>query len=551
MSIEQKQVQNYILGIISIQFRERTLGKGTFGKVKLGYHTVAEEYVAVKILEKCRIESHADLTRVKREISILRKLQHPNIIQLYEILESDQVLYLVMEYARGGELFDFIVKKTKLQESLAARYLMQLIAGVEYMHQKKVVHRDLKPENLLLDDNRNIKIVDFGLSNTYQNDGQLLTACGSPCYAAPEMLYGKPYSGRTSDLWSCGIILFAMLCGFLPFEHENTKQLYEMIKKEDFEKPNHLSSSSIDLLSRLLTKDPVKRIGFDGVRQHPFCQRISYIPMTQTINLRDAITLKKMADMGYEIEVVQENLDSGKHNQITAIYHLLMRKNKSPSIKVTMKKPFLETFNTQKFKLDLRSKHQQYMLQLEEKPLQVKQSSTGGSASKECLKKVKDNSKLKSLQSSIQARMLETRQQRQKTQSVHDKSYFPSPDKYSVLRKDSNKAMQLFKKKNTTDDVQISNQTEINDYQFKKQLNIKEFPVKIRNRTQPMKSVMDGSVDDQQSTKPLSYSVHQSPYNNYQRRVSYKTNYQGIKIRHNSQQNNVIRVQKLLSHNFV
>ena len=168
----------------------------------------------------------ADVERVAREIHILKLIRHPNIIQLYEILENPTELYLIMEYASGGELFDYIVEKQRVKEKEACKFFQQIIDGVEYLHKLNIVHRDLKPENLLLDQNKNIKIVDFGLSNTYKTGETLSTACGSPCYAAPEMIAGKRYLGAHVDVWSCGVILFALICGHLPFEDPNTTNLY-------------------------------------------------------------------------------------------------------------------------------------------------------------------------------------------------------------------------------------------------------------------------------------------------------------------------------------
>jgi len=197
--IKAKSIGHYILG--------KTIGEGTFGKVKLGTHILTGEKVAVKILEKERIVDVADVERVAREIHILKLIQHPHVIQLFEIIETPKQLYLIMEFCSGGELFDHIVANGRIQEREACRFFHQIISGVEQIHQMSVVHRDLKPENLLLDDHKNIKIVDFGLSNTF-HDGQLLkTACGSPCYAAPEMVAGQLYVPSRCDLWSCGVIL--------------------------------------------------------------------------------------------------------------------------------------------------------------------------------------------------------------------------------------------------------------------------------------------------------------------------------------------------------
>jgi len=183
VKIKAKSIGNYILG--------KTLGEGTFGKVKLATHILTGEKVAIKILEKDRIIDVSDVERVAREIYILKFIRHPNIIQLYEIIETPKQLFLVTEYISGGELFDYIVANTRVEEKEASKFFHQIIAGVEYIHKLKIVHRDLKPENLLLDYNKNIKIVDFGLSNTYGENELLKTACGSPCYAAPEMIGGK------------------------------------------------------------------------------------------------------------------------------------------------------------------------------------------------------------------------------------------------------------------------------------------------------------------------------------------------------------------------
>lgn len=158
------------------------------------------------------------MLRVTREIDILKLIRHPNIIQLFEIIETPKQLFLIMEYVSGGELFDYIVKKQKLKEDEASDFFQQIICGIEYLHELGIVHRDLKPENLLLDHQKQIKLVDFGLSNTYKQGETLKTACGSPCYAAPEMIEGKAYYGSRVDVWSTGVILFAMVAGYLPFE---------------------------------------------------------------------------------------------------------------------------------------------------------------------------------------------------------------------------------------------------------------------------------------------------------------------------------------------
>ena len=229
----RKMVGNYILG--------KTIGEGTFGKVKIAVHIPTGEKVAVKVLEKSRIREQADIRRVNREIKILKKTRHVNVIQLYEVLDTQNSVYLIMENAEGGEMFDYIVAHRHVEERQACIFFHQIVDGVEALHLCEITHRDLKPENLLLKHTPSgwlIKIVDFGLSNTHEGfpslsfdyfsacvhsylylftvftGGKLLsTACGSPCYAAPEMIAGKRYVGPLADTWSMGVILFALVCG--------------------------------------------------------------------------------------------------------------------------------------------------------------------------------------------------------------------------------------------------------------------------------------------------------------------------------------------------
>ena len=179
-----------------------------------------------------------------------------------------------MEYASGGELFDFIVKRKRLQEDQACKFMQQIISGVEYIHKVRICHRDLKPENLLLDEQNNIKIVDFGLSNVYKENETLKTACGSPCYAAPEMIAGKRYHGLNSDIWSCVIILYAMTCGYLPFEDPNTSKLYKKILNCDFLIPGFISKASKDLIKKVLNTDPTKRYTIAEIRAHEWYNQV-------------------------------------------------------------------------------------------------------------------------------------------------------------------------------------------------------------------------------------------------------------------------------------
>jgi len=320
-----KSIGHYVLG--------KTIGEGTFGKVKLGTHILTGERVAVKVLEKERIQEVADVERVAREVHILKLIHHPHIVQLYEIIETRRQLYLIMEYASGGELFEYIVSSGRVQEAEACRFFHQIIAGVEKIHMMQIVHRDLKPENLLLDDHRNIKIVDFGLSNVYR-DGQLLkTACGSPCYAAPEMIAGHSYVPSLCDLWSCGVILFALVCGYLPFEDQNTATLYKKILAADYRAPRFISEGVKDLIAGLLTTDPTRRFTVPVVRSHPWYRQIPensvppHDPSPDRQGLEEDV-LRELESFGFPRDYAVRCLEVNKHNHVTTTYYLLVEKKR-------------------------------------------------------------------------------------------------------------------------------------------------------------------------------------------------------------------------------
>lgn len=253
----------------------KTLGEGTFGKVMLGVHLPTGEKVAVKVLEKDRIVDKGDIKRVMREIQILKSVRHPKVVQLLEVIEKPRHIYLVTEFLSGGELFEFIVAHGRLHEAQACRIFRQVILGVDACHAMGVAHRDLKPENILIDGACNIKVIDFGLSNTFEHhDSVLRTACGSPCYAAPEMVAGKRYKGVQADIWSLGVCLFAMLCGYLPFEDADTPTLYKKIMDGDYAIPDFVSPDAAVLMRGLLTTDPSKRFDVSAIyANHWFVSR--------------------------------------------------------------------------------------------------------------------------------------------------------------------------------------------------------------------------------------------------------------------------------------
>ncbi|KAI9198696.1 hypothetical protein LWI28_020728 [Acer negundo] len=241
----------------------RTLGEGSFAKVKFARNTGTGENVAIKILDKEKVLKHKMIGQIKREISTMKLIRHPNVIRMYEVMASKSRIYIVLEFVTGGELFDKIASKGRLKEDEARLYFQQLINAVDYCHSRGVFHRDLKPENLLLDANGVLKVSDFGLSALPQQvreDGLLHTTCGTPNYVAPEVINNKGYDGAKADLWSCGVILFVLMAGYLPFEESNLMALYKKIFKADFKSPPWFSSSAKKLITRILDPNPLTRI---------------------------------------------------------------------------------------------------------------------------------------------------------------------------------------------------------------------------------------------------------------------------------------------------
>nr|XP_029116723.1 CBL-interacting protein kinase 33 isoform X2 [Elaeis guineensis] len=241
----------------------RTIGEGTFAKVKFARNSETGDPVAIKILDKEKVLKNKLVEQIKREIATMKLIKHPNVVRLYEVMGSKTKIFLVLEYVTGGELFDKIVNHGRMREDEARRYFQQLINAVDYCHSRGVYHRDLKPENLLLDAFGNLKVSDFGLSALSQqvrDDGLLHTTCGTPNYVAPEVLNDRGYDGATADLWSCGVILFVLLAGYLPFEDSNLMTLYKKISAAEFTCPSWLTFGAMRLLARILDPNPMTRI---------------------------------------------------------------------------------------------------------------------------------------------------------------------------------------------------------------------------------------------------------------------------------------------------
>ncbi|KAJ3410458.1 hypothetical protein HDV05_003720 [Chytridiales sp. JEL 0842] len=340
----------------------KTLGVGSTGRVKLAHHVDTNQKVAIKIIDKEAMLGTTDYSdipadiraakihrKMEREIAIMKLIQHPSVMQLYDVYESDENLYLILEHVEGGELFDYIVSKGRLSEPEALTFFQQIIAGVEYCHRHLIVHRDLKPENLLLDSKKNVKVADFGLASLQISGKMLETSCGSPHYASPEIIKGLKYDGAMSDIWSCGVILYALLAGNLPFDDENIRRLLAKVKEGIYFIPDHISPLAKDLIRRMLTVDPKKRITMTEIIRHPWFNSIKpknpevhRILLTHAadvgppvvINFQlcspddiDREILKSMDLLGWDIDdELIAALMSSEQNTPKVFYHLLLQR---------------------------------------------------------------------------------------------------------------------------------------------------------------------------------------------------------------------------------
>ncbi|XP_035598955.1 MAP/microtubule affinity-regulating kinase 3-like isoform X15 [Oncorhynchus keta] len=320
---EQPHVGNYRL--------LKTIGKGNFAKVKLARHILTGREVAIKIIDKTQLNPNS-LQKLFREVRIMKLLNHPNIVKLFEVIETERTLYLVMEYASGGEVFDYLVAHGRMKEKEARAKFRQIVSAVQYCHQKHIVHRDLKAENLLLDADMNIKIADFGFSNEFTIGNKLDTFCGSPPYAAPELFQGKKYDGPEVDVWSLGVILYTLVSGSLPFDGQNLKELRERVLRGKYRIPFYMSTDCENLLKRFLVLNPAKRGTFEQIMKDRWINVGSeedelkpFVEPEQDIT--DQKRIDVMVGMGFSPEEIQESLAKMKYDEITATYLLLGRKS--------------------------------------------------------------------------------------------------------------------------------------------------------------------------------------------------------------------------------
>uniref|UniRef100_A0AAQ5YFP6 Protein kinase domain-containing protein n=1 Tax=Amphiprion ocellaris TaxID=80972 RepID=A0AAQ5YFP6_AMPOC len=325
---------------------EKTLGKGQTGLVKLGVHCITGQKVAIKIVNREKL-SESVLMKVEREIAILKLIEHPHVLKLHDVYENNKYLYLVLEHVSGGELFDYLVKKGRLMPKEARKFFRQIISALDFCHNHSICHRDLKPENLLLDEKNNIRIADFGMASLQVGDSLLETSCGSPHYACPEVIRGEKYDGRRADVWSCGVILFALLVGALPFDHDNLRQLLEKVKSGVFHMPHFIPPDCQALLKGMIEVNPDKRLTLEAIQKHAWYQSGRNEPCPEqppprrvcvkrilSLTDLDPDVLESMYSLGCFRDRVKltQDLTSEEENQEKMIYYLLLdRKERYPS----------------------------------------------------------------------------------------------------------------------------------------------------------------------------------------------------------------------------
>ncbi|XP_060820291.1 maternal embryonic leucine zipper kinase-like [Bombus pascuorum] len=320
---------------------EKTIGSGGFAKVKLATHIATGEKVAIKIMDKTSLGD--DLPRVKLEVQALKTLLHQHICRLYQVIETESHYFMIIEYCSGGELFDHIVEKNRLSETESRKFFRQIVSAVAYLHSLGYAHRDLKPENVLLDREENLKLIDFGLCAKPKNgiDSHLQTSCGSPTYAAPELILGKKYLGSEVDIWSMGVLLYALLCGFLPFDDNSIESLYRKILSGKYDEPCWLSNSSRRLIRAMLQTDPKKRITIQELCNHPwvtagFLNPVSFVHKTNFEKDDDVLSTMSAICGEHPSDIWRKLTKSDRTDYKTATYLLLLdRKLRGLSLRIS------------------------------------------------------------------------------------------------------------------------------------------------------------------------------------------------------------------------
>jgi serine/threonine protein kinase len=330
---------------------DKQVGEGAFASVWRARHKIAGHPVAIKVISKAGISTQVAQTRLQREIAFLKRMEHPFVAEFFQDIDLGENIFLVMEFAENGNLLDYVNNNGRLSEDQARRYFAQLISVLEYLHREmKVAHLDLKCENVLLDRFNNIRVIDFGLSNQFSDvNPKLSTACGSPAYAAPEMVKGNAYT-VTADIWSSGILLFAIVAGYLPFDDENIQRLLQKIVYTEAKYPQFMTPQLVDLLQKMICKDPERRITLDGIKSHPWFSASEYQALLDYTKLElsssgqsgDAGIQKDIIDeitrLGIDCHELHHSLLVHDFTELTALYRIILRRHTSDQLKDLMVK---------------------------------------------------------------------------------------------------------------------------------------------------------------------------------------------------------------------
>ncbi|KAJ6227022.1 protein kinase [Anaeramoeba flamelloides] len=346
-SLPRKCIQNY--EFVSVMSETR------LGKIRIGKHKITKRQVVIKSLEKKKVQlENGAKERLKREVKILKIVEHPHIVRLLEFLQDEKNWYIVTEYLEHGELFDFIVAHEKLTENTARRFFREIISGIEYCHKLGIVHRDLKPENLLLDHNHRVKVIDFGFSNFTLPNQLLETPCGSPHYVSPEIILGKGYDGAKCDIWACGVILYVLLVGDLPFKNKNPQLLMKQILSGKYYVPNFVSEEAKDLISRMITLNPTERITLEEIQMHPWFTNKESNSKLRNSKLEDLFkhkyqpnnfkVLEDMEKIGFDTTQLIKDLKRGVRNSNTASYFLFCNQDMRKEKRIKEKSSHIKNF---------------------------------------------------------------------------------------------------------------------------------------------------------------------------------------------------------------
>ena len=320
------------------------IGDGGFAHVVSAIHKPTNTKVALKIVKKVIPDDPMHPIRIKRELDILRRVKHPFVCEFFELLETEKDWYFVMELVQNGTLLEYVNRGGKLPEKEACFYFAQMLSVINYLHTEcSIAHRDLKAENVLLDRHKHVRVIDFGLSNTVENDVKIMeTACGSPAYAAPEMIRGEKYTMST-DIWSLGILLFAICAGYLPFDDQNMNRLMQKIVFQTVQYPPFFSKNLVDLLENMLTKNPQDRITIHEIMNHPWMQGNSNLVKfgQSDIKVSDDQVFADLAKCGYNVDEVKADLAAGKTTRNTVGYNIVKREKTTDMIAIFFGQPIL------------------------------------------------------------------------------------------------------------------------------------------------------------------------------------------------------------------